>query len=186
MRKTTFFTTLAALVLTATQAFSWTTWGTKDGDKKMYLSVDTGYSSCQYNAMKRGAQSWNAVGCSGFTFRQDNPVKIDRPVPSKDGRSHITYSSAGGALAVTYLMNNSSSRECDMIIDNGVNFNCGPDASRWNEYDLEGVVCHEEGHMLGLGHSSVQAATMYYAIGAGDDSKRSLHQDDIDGVCYLY
>lgn len=43
---------------------------------------------------------------------------------------------------------------------------------------------HELGHALGLGHTSVQPALMYYS-GTGK-TQMSLSQDDIDGISYLY
>ncbi len=186
MKSLTTISTLAVLALAASSASAYTTWGTKDGNARMDCSANSGYTSAQYSAMERGAITWNNVSCSNFTFRKDNPTIINRTVPKKDGRNHIKYGDTGGALGVTYLMNNSSNRECDMIIEQNINWNDGPGSTPWNKYDLEGVVCHEFGHFLGLGHSSVSAATMYYAIGSGDDSKRTLHSDDENGVCALY
>ena len=49
--------------------------------------------------------------------------------------------------------------------------------------DLETVALHEEGHFLGLDHSSVQQAVMYAFY---QEVRRSLHQDDINGVTSLY
>lgn len=46
------------------------------------------------------------------------------------------------------------------------------------------TVAHEIGHVLGLGHSSVQAALMFASVSTKDDT--NLHQDDMDGVIYLY
>ena len=43
---------------------------------------------------------------------------------------------------------------------------------------------HELGHALGLGHSSVKHALMYYTV--SDKTQKSLSQDDIDGISYLY
>lgn len=186
MKTTMLMTALAAVALTATQATAWESWGTRDGDARMDCSVNTGYASSEYSAMQRGGRSWNRVSCSNFNFRKDVPLKINRSVPVRDGYNHIIYGNTSGALAVTWLMNNSSNRECDMIIEQTINWNNGPDPTNYNEYDLESVVCHEFGHFLGLGHSATQAATMYYALGNGDDSKRTLHSDDEAGVCYLY
>ncbi len=52
-----------------------------------------------------------------------------------------------------------------------------------SDYDVETVMLHENGHVLGLGHSSVTQAVMYAYYGG---LRRSLHQDDIDGVTSLY
>jgi hypothetical protein len=40
------------------------------------------------------------------------------------------------------------------------------------------------GHAVGLGHSSVQGALMYYSL--SNKTQKALHQDDIDGINYLY
>ncbi|PQM32862.1 metalloendoproteinase 3-MMP [Prunus yedoensis var. nudiflora] len=52
-------------------------------------------------------------------------------------------------------------------------------------YDLETVALHEIGHLLGLGHSSVQGAIMFPSIGSGV-TQQSLHGDDIQGIKALY
>lgn len=51
--------------------------------------------------------------------------------------------------------------------------------------DLESVAVHEIGHLLGLGHSSVEGAIMYPTISSG--TKRvELASDDIQGIQVLY
>ena len=42
---------------------------------------------------------------------------------------------------------------------------------------------HENGHVLGLGHSNVPGAVMQPSYGG---IRRTLHQDEIDGVSFLY
>ncbi|XP_043704101.1 metalloendoproteinase 5-MMP-like [Telopea speciosissima] len=54
-----------------------------------------------------------------------------------------------------------------------------------NAIDLESVSVHEIGHVLGLGHSSVQEAIMYPSISAGI-RKTGLANDDIQGIQVLY
>lgn len=51
--------------------------------------------------------------------------------------------------------------------------------------DLESVAVHEIGHLLGLGHSSVEDAIMYPTISSGT-RKVELASDDIQGVQDLY
>ncbi len=52
--------------------------------------------------------------------------------------------------------------------------------------DVQNIVTHEIGHFIGLDHTPVEGATMYYASPPCDTEKRTLHQDDIDGVVFLY
>src|SRR5262249_29297551 len=47
------------------------------------------------------------------------------------------------------------------------------------------IATHEEGHSLGLGHTTVPGATMEAAYGGGT-SLATIEQDDIAGVCALY
>lgn len=51
--------------------------------------------------------------------------------------------------------------------------------------DLESVAVHEIGHLLGLGHSSVEEAIMYPTISART-RKVDLATDDIQGIQVLY
>ena len=54
------------------------------------------------------------------------------------------------------------------------------------EYDIDGVMVHEVGHVIGLGHSSVSGATMYPSVSACNTANRSLEADDIAGKNALY
>lgn len=49
--------------------------------------------------------------------------------------------------------------------------------------DQIGVIAHEMGHALGLGHTNKEEALMYYRI---IDQRSRLGQDDIDGISFLY
>ncbi|KAI3452776.1 hypothetical protein Pfo_009439 [Paulownia fortunei] len=51
--------------------------------------------------------------------------------------------------------------------------------------DLESVAVHEIGHILGLGHSSVEEAIMYPTISSGT-RKVELANDDVMGIQELY
>ncbi|MBT3221774.1 MAG: matrixin family metalloprotease [Proteobacteria bacterium] len=53
-------------------------------------------------------------------------------------------------------------------------------------YDFENSMTHEIGHVLALGHSEVEEATMWWETLPDEISKRTLHADDHDGIMYLY
>jgi MYXO-CTERM domain-containing protein len=52
--------------------------------------------------------------------------------------------------------------------------------------DFYNALSHELGHVTGLGHSEVGEATMAPSTQPGETRKRTLHQDDIDGLLDLY
>ena len=47
-----------------------------------------------------------------------------------------------------------------------------------NEFDIDGIMVHEVGHVIGIGHSSVSGATMYPSVGICSFGPRSLEADD--------
>ncbi|XP_030439678.1 metalloendoproteinase 3-MMP-like [Syzygium oleosum] len=51
-------------------------------------------------------------------------------------------------------------------------------------FDMETVALHEIGHLLGLGHSSVERAIMYPSISPG--ISKGLDGDDVQGIKTLY
>jgi hypothetical protein len=52
--------------------------------------------------------------------------------------------------------------------------------------DVQNTLTHEIGHFVGLDHSPLTDSTMYAYAQSGETSKRTLTQDDIDGVCTIY
>jgi hypothetical protein len=54
------------------------------------------------------------------------------------------------------------------------------------EYDIDSIMTHEVGHVIGIGHSNVSGATMYPSISACNTAPRSLASDDIAARDDLY
>ncbi len=54
------------------------------------------------------------------------------------------------------------------------------------EYYIEGIMVHEVGHVLGIGHSNVAGATMYPSVSACNNNPASLEADDRAAVNDLY
>lgn len=55
-----------------------------------------------------------------------------------------------------------------------------------DKMDLQNIATHEIGHFLGLDHTMVFGATMYPYSGYGETKARTLEEDDINGICFLY
>ena len=54
------------------------------------------------------------------------------------------------------------------------------------EYDIDGIMAHEVGHVIGIGHSNVSGATMYPSVSACNTANRSLATDDLNAKNDLY
>jgi hypothetical protein len=54
------------------------------------------------------------------------------------------------------------------------------------EYDIDGIMVHEVGHVIGLGHSNVAGATMYPTVSACNFNNRTLEADDLAAKNDLY
>ena len=54
------------------------------------------------------------------------------------------------------------------------------------EFHIEGVMVHETGHGLGLGHTNVSGATMYPSVSSCNNGPASIAQDDKNGLNALY
>ena len=62
----------------------------------------------------------------------------------------------------------------------------GPGAPISGALDIQGVLAHEYGHALGLGHSSVSGATMFASASGSGVAARSIEADDKAGIQFLY
>ena len=98
----------------------------------------------------------------------------------------------GSCLAATltgyYISQTGDDRiyDADIYTNTAYDYYSSGEASCSGEYDINGIMTHEVGHVIGLGHSSVAGATMYPSVGACDLSPRSLAADDIAGRDDLY
>jgi Matrixin len=54
------------------------------------------------------------------------------------------------------------------------------------EFDIEGIMVHEVGHVIGIGHTNVAGATMYPSVSSCNANNRSLEADDIAAKNDLY
>ena len=127
----------------------------------------------------RAINDWTAVPDSQITF-QDAGV-VTGVKPGKDGQNSITFVDDlfkdQNFLAVTTNWYDDSGHlaEADIQIDPSV----VP-----NGYNLQQLVEHEVGHLLGLDHSGVISSVMYPFVGRGGIA--ALDSDDRVGIANLY
>ncbi len=76
--------------------------------------------------------------------------------------------------------------DADILIDGRAEFAMLSEMNPGSQFDLVSVVTHEMGHVLGLNHSTVPAATMWATTARGDTRQRTLAPDDENGIIAIY
>jgi predicted Zn-dependent protease len=98
----------------------------------------------------------------------------------------------GSCLAATltgyYVTQSGDDRiyDADVYTNTSVQLYSSRESGCSSEYDIDGIMVHEVGHVIGIAHSSVSGATMYPSISACNTSARSLAADDIAARDDLY
>lgn len=76
--------------------------------------------------------------------------------------------------------------DADIVTNTAHNWADSGDPCSGSEFRIEGVMVHEIGHGLGLGHTSVSGATMYPSVSACNNGPASTETDDENGIDNLY
>lgn len=96
------------------------------------------------------------------------------------------YAGAGNTLALTTLtfnLDDASILDADLEVNGTVDLTTSDGSV---QFDLQSILTHEAGHMLGIAHSAQAQTTMYIQYGPGDTSLRTLHPDDAAAICASY
>ncbi|KAK8717070.1 hypothetical protein V6N13_044351 [Hibiscus sabdariffa] len=129
------------------------------------------------NPVSRAFQTWAANTHFKFS-RTEDYVNADIKVSfeSSDHGDGFPFDGPGGTLAHAFAPTNGrfhyDADEQWSVIANPAAFH------------LETLALHEIGHLLGLGHSSIEGAIMYPTFSPGES--KGLHGDDIQGIKALY
>lgn len=148
-------------------------------------------------AVARGFDVWNQPECSSLSITDAGLSSCTAPDISPRGTqaSLVVFyetgwpyeSPLGNPFAATGLWYDPDTGEildADMSL-NGFEYTWSLDGAE-GTVDVQSIVAHEAGHVLGLGESTVPDATMYGFAVTGETSKRDLHEDDVEGLCTLY
>jgi hypothetical protein len=96
-----------------------------------------------------------------------------------DGNNDVGWRRLSGCCTLGVTWFGTTIDEADMALN--TNFSWADDGV--SNFDVETVYLHENGHVLGLGHSPVAGAVMEATYAGVRDT---LHQDDEDGITFLY
>ena len=176
--------------------------------------------SLMEGAARRAFDRWNAVRCSDLEFVFEGFINGDTPVAGANEIFPVTsgWTAAGRdplAAALTVVTFGSESGQIRAarveVNEEFHGFTDVDDGGCVDAFDLEAVLTHEAGHVLGLAHPcefrgmndddcpvpacetllSTQAAdapqpTMWPVSPTCDRTSRSLETDDVEGLCLLY
>lgn len=148
-------------------------------------------------------QTWSSVDCSDFELVFDGIVEsTEAEFGNPDGDVNAVLWVESGwphptdAIAVTSsAFNTATGQLVDVDIELNGEFydirrlflDCDVQA---RTMDLRNTLTHEVGHFLGLDHppdtEEFEETTMYARAPLCETRKRTLAQDDIDGICFIY
>jgi hypothetical protein len=196
------------LLMVSTSAYSWTLnssarYKYSVNDIKVYIGSDTcanaGLTPATLELLVKDAidQYWSNVAPSALNISSAGPSSI-----SVNGDTTLT-ASANKTYANTIIVGCNSSMpdfSTHGILGVGgmacsgdtcwgaltMNNAPGTAVATQDRATIVNAVAHELGHALGLGHTSVHTALMYYNLNENGKVQKTLHQDDIDGITYLF
>ena len=76
--------------------------------------------------------------------------------------------------------------DADIVTNAARNWADAGEACSGTEFRIEGVMVHEVGHLLGLGHTSVSGATMFPSVSACNNGPATTEADDEAAIRDLY
>ena len=177
-----------------------------------YQVSDNLTDAAMLKAIDDAFATWEAVKCSTMKFTKGSQFKIcteSDKTKCATGTVHFDAFTNGYIYIFWYDSSNSTAFPVgdtnayytfinyDMpdtikggaIAVNAFKYNwnaTGGDKTSPGIIDLQNEATTMVGSMIGLSDATIAAASMYPNLKFGDTAKRSLHQDDIDGITYLY
>jgi hypothetical protein len=111
-----------------------------------------------------------------------------------DGKNDIAWGALNGGSTLGVTWYDPDALEADVMLNTKFQWTLNPDdegradgcrgpSSRCTVFDAFTVMIHEEGHVVGVGHSNVSGAVMEPVY---EGVRRSLHADDIAAVQAIY
>ncbi len=140
------------------------------------------------------SSAWNGAGSGtvvNATVTSISGFRLGDGIPMLNF-SDPTGACGGNCLAATFTgfyqsRGNGTFRITDAdIVTSNRNWATLGEACSGSEFYLEGVMVHEVGHVLGIGHTNVSGATMFPSVSACNNGPATTEADDEAAVNDLY
>jgi hypothetical protein len=184
-------------------------WGTREVDVYVANSTLDVTSDAQAIALSRAANEWQ-TDCTDMQLRiagvarsevvgfdwqagsgaspNENIVVYRNAEPEDDVDAWLYQLGALAITTVTYVTTTGELLDADVEVNDAsmALSACDPSETCVVRVDLQNMMTHEFGHVLGLDHPPGNLATMAATSSQGDLEKRTLSDDDVAGICTLY
>jgi hypothetical protein len=165
------------------------------------LTIHFNPTNCPVNAstldaaIDQAAALWSSVPTASLNISRSTTDSKDTPADFLNGTASevplilcdTTFATdlqvSADAIPAATKLGTSNPINYGAIILNAQS-NAGAELSQLTSEELQVVVAHEMGHLMGLGHSASPEALMYFSVST--KSLPVLTQDDMDGLSYLY
>lgn len=159
------------------------------------LSTETSSAAtrdAEWNCVRAAFAQWALVPGTKLKFEEAGTFAAPADVNSEDSINSVVwfagnrlvcggrafFSSSTAALTCVATLDDGTIVEADMILNKGSNWFTDYNSPKLNHLFMESVVLHEVGHLLGLNHSPLGAATMFWQTQAGITPQVGLSPDE--------
>lgn len=149
-----------------------------------------------HGAVAKSFRAWSDVDCSDLTLVDAGMSETDTPRGNARSTNLVMWRSKGweklasaqafALTSVTFNPRNGLIANADIQVNTELYSYSASDMPQPSHVDLQNTLTHEVGHFIGLDHSDLRKATMYSTATVGETAKRTLHPDDINGLCATY
>ncbi len=160
-----------------------------------YWINDKGFSQIangsEFNAVNAAFETWRKVSIAALTIQYMGTTPA-RGV-GRDGMNVISFADGStplgsSTIAATFSFFRSGSGggitdEADIIFNAAHSFSTSGESGK---YDVQSVLTHEAGHLLGLDHSGLVSSVMTPFASLSVIDQRTLMYDDMAGVAEIY
>ena len=164
------------------------------------LNASRANEQAELNAIRAAFAQWQAIPGTTLKFEEGGLIGEVLDVNADDERNVIfwaksTFVNGGkenisGNLAVTYtsaFTDDNTIADSDTVL-NGVQFSWFTDFNtpKTAAFFVEATALHEIGHSIGLDHTPIGGATMFFRGRAGVNAQAGLSSDEIAAARFLY